>query len=334
MPRSRKNAKKKKKQGGKVERLLSGSPLFKGVRLTRLAKELKRGQVTRLNQGEVLLTPQEPNSELYILLNGVLAVQTDLQMQPVAVLRPGDCVGELSVFEGELPSAYVIAAAESSVFRVHKEIVWRLIDRSNRFAQNLLHVLGSRIRSGNEALTSTQERLMMQEISASLDPLTGIYNRRWLNNMFRRGIERARINETPVFLLMIDIDHFKDFNDKHGHLAGDQCLRAVAATLRDSLRPGDLLARFGGEEFSVLLSGTGPVGSITAAERLRQTVEKRAIRNRDGAPLPSVTISVGIAQLGPDDTLETLLDNADKGMYEAKQQGRNLVVVRDHRVTS
>ncbi|MBI2993831.1 MAG: GGDEF domain-containing protein [Gammaproteobacteria bacterium] len=322
-----------KKKVGKIDRLLSGVPLFNGVRLARLAKDLERGQVTVLKKGDVLLTPQEPNSELYILLDGVLAVQIDLQMQPIAVLRPGECVGELSVFEGELPSAYVIATADSRVYRVHKEVVWRLIDDSNRFAQNLLHVLGSRIRSGNEALTSTQERLLMQEISASLDPLTGIYNRRWLNNMFRRSIERARISQTPVFLLMIDIDHFKAYNDAHGHLAGDQCLRAVAATLRDSIRPNDLLARFGGEEFSVLLSGTGPVGSITAAERLRKAVENRSIRNRDGTPLPSVTISVGVAQLGPDESLESLIEKADKGLYEAKEQGRNQVVVREARVT-
>lgn len=309
--------------------LLSGTPLFKGVRLDRVAKELGLGRFTKLKRGEVLLTPQEPNSELYILIDGTLAVQTDLQMQPIAVLRSGECVGELSVFEGELPSAYVVATTPSRVFRVHKEVVWRFIDGSNRFAQNLLHVLGGRVRSGNEALTSSQERLTMQEISASLDPLTGIYNRRWLNNMFRRGIERAHIDETPVFLLMIDIDHFKNYNDAHGHLAGDQCLRAVAATLRDNLRPTDLLARFGGEEFSVLLNGTGPVGSITAAERLRKSVEKRPIKNRDGSPLPSVTISVGIAQLTRSDSLETLLERADRGMYEAKQQGRNQVVVKD-----
>lgn len=316
----------KKKRGDDPLKLLARMPLFNGVRLERIARNLGLGQFASLKPGDILLRPDEANSELYILINGSLAVQGDLQMQPIAVLQAGECVGEMSVFEGELPSAFVIATTPSRVFKMHKEVVWRLIDGSNRFAQNLLHVLGSRVRSGNQALASSQERLMLQEISASLDPLTGIYNRRWLNGMFRRGIERALIDKAPVFLLMIDIDHFKKYNDTHGHLAGDQCLRLVATTLRDKLRPSDLLARFGGEEFSVLLSCAGSRESMAAAERLRQAVATRQIKNRDGSPLPSVTISVGMAGLKRGDSLETLIERADKALYQAKQQGRNRVV--------
>lgn len=316
----------KKQRGDEPRKLLARMPLFKGVRLERIARNLGLGQFVSLKPGDILLRPDEPNSELYILINGCLAVQGDLQSQPLAVLQAGECVGEMSVFEGELPSAFVVATAASRVFKVHKEVVWRLIDGSNRFAQNLLHVLGTRVRTGNQALASSQERLMMQEISASLDPLTGIYNRRWLNGMFRRGIERARIDKAPAFLLMIDIDNFKKYNDTHGHLAGDQCLRMVATTLRDKLRPTDLLARFGGEEFSVLLNCTASRASMVAAERLRQSVEQREIKDRDGSPLPTVTISVGIARLKRNDSLDSLIERADVALYQAKRQGRNRVI--------
>ncbi|OGT84450.1 MAG: hypothetical protein A3H91_05630 [Gammaproteobacteria bacterium RIFCSPLOWO2_02_FULL_61_13] len=307
--------------------LLSKMLLFKGVRLESIARNLGLVHIAVLKAGDILLRPDEPNSELYILIEGTLAVQSDLDMQPLATLQAGDCVGEMSVFEGELPSAYVIATVPSRVLRVHKEVVWQLIDGSNRFARNLLHTLGTRIRFGNEALATSHERLLMQEISASLDPLTGIYNRRWLNGMFKRAIERAKIDAAPLFLFMIDIDHFKMYNDTHGHLAGDQCLRAVATTLRDNLRPSDLLARFGGEEFCILVGCDEPRESMTVAERLRQSVEQQQIKNRDGSPLPSVTVSIGLAQLRPDDSLESLLERADKALYKAKKKGRNRLMV-------
>ena len=313
--------------GALLPNLLSGMPLFKGVRLESIARNLGLVHIADVKAGDILLRPDEPNSELYILIEGALAVQSDLDLQPLATLHAGECVGEMSVFEGELPSAYVIATESSRVLRIHKEVVWQLIDGSNRFARNLLHILGTRIRSGNEALATSQERLLMQEISASMDPLTGIYNRRWLNGMFRRSIERAKIDEAPLFLFMIDIDRFKSYNDTHGHLSGDQCLRAVATTLRDNLRPSDLLARFGGEEFCILVGCDGPRESMTVAERLRQSVEQRQIKNRDGSPLPSVTVSIGLAQLLPDDSLESLLERADQALYKAKKQGRNRLVM-------
>jgi diguanylate cyclase (GGDEF)-like protein len=306
-------------------KLLPKMRLFAGVRLDGFAETRALGHFERYGTGDILLRPDEPNSEIFVLVEGTLAVQSDLQSQPIAVLQPGECVGEMSVFEGELPSAYVVATAPGRVFRLHKEVVWRLIDHSNRFARNLLHILATRIRSGNHALAVTHERLVMQEISASLDPLTGIYNRRWLNAMFRRGIERARMDGTPLYCLMIDIDHFKDYNDTHGHLAGDQCLRAVAATLRDHLRPGDLLARFGGEEFSVLLDCGSTADSLAAAERLRAAVAQRHIVNRDGTPLPSVTVSIGVACAGDGDALEHVLERADRALYQAKRRGRDRV---------
>ena len=325
----------KKAPGNDPLKLLPSMPLFEGVRLENLARRYASlGQFAHFKSGDILLRPDDANAEIYILIEGTLVVQPDLQLQAIAVLQAGDCFGEMSVFEGELPSAYVVATAPGRVFRLHKEVVWQLIDSPGRFARNLLHILGGRIRTGNDALTTSNERLVMQEISASLDPLTGIYNRRWLNGMFRRSMERAKIDGTPLFYLMIDIDYFKKYNDSHGHLAGDQCLRAVAATMRDNLRPTDLLARFGGEEFSVLLFCAAPGESMTVAERLRESVAQRQIKNRDGLPLPSVTISIGVAQFSPEDSLEALQERADKALYRAKHQGRNRVAAANPESTS
>lgn len=309
-------------------KLLAYYPLFKNVDLSAITEPLKFCRIQELKEGELLLNPAEPNTQMFILVEGLMTVHTELHMEAVATIRRGDCVGEMSLFEGELPTAYVVAIQPVKVLGIHKEIIWQLIDLDNRFAQNLLHMLLRRISSGNEALADVQEKLQVQEVSTFVDPLTGIYNRRWLNSMFTRVIERAlkSVQESEkIFLLMIDIDHFKDFNDQYGHLAGDQCLRLVASTLRDKLRPTDLLSRFGGEEFSILLTGTNVKDSKYVGERLRKAVAEKKIKDRHGKELPSVTISVGITQLKNTDSIEDLFDRADKSLYKAKESGRNCV---------
>ncbi len=309
-------------------KLMSYYPIFKNVDLSTISEPLKFCRIKELKEGELLLSPSEPNTQLFILVEGLLTVHTELHMEPVATIRRGDCFGEMSLFEGELPSAYVVAIQPVRVLGIHKEIIWQLIDGDNKFAQNMLHMLLRRISSGNEALAEVQEKLQVQEVSTFVDPLTGIYNRRWLNSMFNRVIERALKSDQEcekVFLLMIDIDHFKEFNDVYGHLSGDQCLRMAASTLRDKMRPTDLLSRYGGEEFSVLLSGASISDCRIVAERLRRAVADKKIKDRHGNELPSVTISIGIAQLKHNDSIEDLFERADKSLYHAKENGRNRI---------
>jgi len=308
--------------------LLAGFPLFRGIDIREISEPLGVSEFVELKQGDILLKPTEPNTQLFVLMKGKLSVHIEMERTPVAILKPGDCIGEMSLFEGELPSAYVLAMGKAKVLAIHKEIIWRLVDSCSPFAQNLLHLLLQRIRSGNQSLSEIQEKLQVQEISTFIDPLTGIYNRRWLNTMFKRALERR--NRSPeegsdIFLLMIDIDHFKLYNDTHGHLAGDQCLRLVASTLRDNIRPTDLLARYGGEEFTALIIGSDRDIGFAIADRLRIAVNHKEIKDRRGVVLPSVTISVGIAEFRKVGTLEDLIESADQCLYKAKQQGRNRV---------
>lgn len=308
--------------------LIAAFPLFHEIDLHEISEPLSLSEIVHLKQGDILLNPAEPNTQLFILVEGKLSVHTEMEREPVAVLKPGDCIGEMSLFEGELPSAYVLSVNNTKVLAIHKEIIWRLVDSSTTFAQNLLHLMLQRIRSGNQSLSEIQEKLQIQEISTFIDPLTGIYNRRWLNTMFKRALDRQGhgAGETPdIFLLMIDIDHFKDYNDTHGHLAGDQCLRMVASTLRDNMRPMDMLARYGGEEFSVLISSTSQHDCASIAERLRTAVSNREIKDRRGSELPSVTISIGIAGYKNDKSLEDMIERADQCLYNAKENGRNRV---------
>ena len=161
-----------------------------------------------------------------------------------------------------------------------------------------------------------------------VDALTDIANRRHFEEILESEWRRAFRAKTPITLLILDIDHFKLYNDTFGHRAGDEALTRVATVLDQGVhRTTDLMARYGGEEFAAILAATDESGGAEVAERLRAAVEHLGIKRGDD-PTKVVTISVGVAAGIPGEvsTLETLLSNADKALYEAKRRGRNRVV--------
>jgi two-component system cell cycle response regulator len=161
---------------------------------------------------------------------------------------------------------------------------------------------------------------------AAVDPLTDAYNRRFGLGRLREEYSRAVRAEGPLGVLMLDIDHFKAVNDTYGHLVGDRVLRAVAGAARRVSREGDVLVRYGGEEFLVLLPGAGRDDVVQAGERIRRAVSETTVD--DGTVRIGVTISVGAASYGDSvDTPEALVALADRALYAAKDGGRNRVAV-------
>lgn len=162
------------------------------------------------------------------------------------------------------------------------------------------------------------------------DPLTGLYNRRLLEDRLGSELAAAQRHGRAVSLLMVDIDHFKAVNDRWGHLAGDEALRMVADTLRGAIRKEDFLARFGGEEFVVIARETGLEGAHQFGERLRAAVEARRCdwhEARIGVTVSvGVTVSIGLAEFVAGRTERELFEAADRALYLAKQGGRNRVV--------
>jgi diguanylate cyclase (GGDEF)-like protein/PAS domain S-box-containing protein len=180
----------------------------------------------------------------------------------------------------------------------------------------------ARIRA-EEALQRANAQL---EQLALHDPLTGLANRRKFAERFQYDLARAVRAQSPLSLLMVDIDHFKAINDQHGHIAGDVCLKALAAILTGSVRAVDLVARYGGEEFVVLLPEMSADQSLLAAERVRSQVQAHPVWIGEGAPLLAVTVSVGAATAESAAlTQEDLLARADEAVYRAKRAGRNRV---------
>lgn len=168
----------------------------------------------------------------------------------------------------------------------------------------------------------------LQRVSR-LDGLTGVANRRALDEALAAEWLRAQRDQRPLALLLCDIDHFKSYNDCHGHPAGDHALREVAQALAAVVRrPGDLVARYGGEEFAVLLPHADEAGAIRVARAAREAVEALALRRDDVSDAPVVTVSIGVASLQPRDGMVPgdLLARADAQLYAAKAAGRNRVM--------
>ncbi len=200
-----------------------------------------------------------------------------------------------------------------------------MADRSHVFCKNLLVVLSERVRSDNEFIASSLGVLRQAERNAHTDALTGLGNRHWMHVMFEREVTRAQHTEKALCLMMIDVDNFKVFNDQYGHIAGDRVLVAVGDTLREYLRPTDLTARFGGDEFAVLLPDLTLEQARQTAERIREHISALS----PASLTPAITISVGIAALVSGEDVAALVQRADAAMYAAKERGRNRVAISE-----
>lgn len=291
--------------------------LFNQVALDNLDQLLKEFRAYDLEASEVLLSPFNRNQHLYLLISGRLRVYLgSLDNQAVSTLEVGDCAGEISFIDNEHPSAYVVAEQPSTVLRLHRESLVELFRQSPQMMQNLLELLCERVRQGNRQILDSEQ-------NANVDTLTGSFNRRWLEHVFERESTRCALNEQPLSLLMLDVDHFKAYNDKHGHLAGDYALCLVAHTLRNQLRPKDSLVRFGGEEFVIVLPELAASEARAIGERLRKSLEQITSFYSPVGVLPGVTISLGLGEMQAADSLQGLIARADAALYQAKQQGRN-----------
>ncbi len=188
---------------------------------------------------------------------------------------------------------------------------------------------GIELFSDNSARREMQKEMdRLRELSL-IDPLTELPNRRYIESHIESSLSLLLRINMPFGLLFLDIDHFKQFNDVHGHLAGDQALKTVAETFRHAIRSFDVIGRWGGEEFLGVFPNLSPADLHRTAERLRVLVKQSRVE-REGNLL-QLTISVGGVMASPEDTPDSLIQNADAAMYASKQKGRNRVTIHGHR---
>ncbi len=192
----------------------------------------------------------------------------------------------------------------------------------NRTLEQQLSASANRIARLRQSLLEVRQE-------AATDALTGIANRRAFSMRLKRAIGQARSDQgLPFSLLLLDVDHFKFFNDTYGHKAGDLVLRLLARLLTDNVKGRDTVARYGGEEFAVLLIGAECVAAASVARQITKALSGRRLVNKSsGQDVGHVTVSIGVAQFRQNDNCATLLERADTALYRAKRGGRNQVFI-------
>lgn len=307
--------------------LLEGLRLFTDVHQDDVRDLLERCTRRDLASGELLLSPGSSNEHVYIVLAGALNIHVGSPNAPaLATMESGACVGEMSIIESRDPSAFVIASEPTHVLVIHQSVLWEMVDASHSFAKNLLVVMSERLRSHNRVIADNYGELKKVERHATTDALTGLGNRHAMQAMFPREISGCADSGQPVSLVMIDVDNFKTFNDKFGHVAGDRALKAVAHILIKQFRPSDIIVRYGGDEFAVLLPGVELEAANDVAERVRRTVSGTTGDGSDSLIQIPIQISMGIAETRGGD-LDGLIRDADAALYRAKRAGRNAVSI-------
>lgn len=276
---------------------------------------------------------QEHCSELYQAHLGIEAehkmlkeASANVEAEVSRVLNVIDKAGQdsreysknLDSFSGKLETSNSLDQIRDAVTRVANE-TRSMAKQNERLAGQLAQT--------TQQLTEMRFNFDQAHKESQVDPLTEVGNRKYFDYELAFTTAEARDNGAPLTLLMIDIDHFKKFNDMHGHLVGDNVLRLVARTLVENLKGRDVIARYGGEEFVILLPQTKADDAARVANLLRESLGTKQIRKRStNETLGVVTISVGVAEYCAGEELDGFVARADAGLYKAKQTGRNKVV--------
>lgn len=298
--------------------------------LIQVAAIIDQCPVIKVKQGQIVIDAQSRLSKLYIVLRGVLGVTGSVEEEQSTDLigtryLPGECVGEISVLDEENHTATIMTLADSELLVIESDCVWRLINESNGVARNLLQLLSFRIRAANAQIRNRQKVGEFYRQMSMIDGLTGLHNRAWLNNQLPALIDNAHLTKTPLSIVMVDLDHFKRFNDQYGHVAGDDALQTAAKVINAGIRPSDFAARYGGEEMMVMLPNTNQTDALAVAERLCRKLRSTPVLTHGEKSLPHVTASFGLVTVDEERDVATIIAKADAALYRAKSAGRNQV---------
>jgi diguanylate cyclase len=237
----------------------------------------------------------------------------------------GDALGMSAAYNTSLSGATErLSKAED------REQVMKVVDslvKTTHEMRDTTKALEERLALSKTEISNLQQNLEEIRAESLTDPLTGLGNRKYFDRSLDTAVANAVSSGEPLSLLMFDVDHFKAFNDSYGHLTGDQVLRLVGMSLKQSIKGQDITARYGGEEFAVVLPNTALRQALTVADHIRRAVMSKELKKKStGEILGRVTISVGVSMLKAGDDIDSLIERADACLYAAKRAGRNRVV--------
>lgn len=305
---------------------LESIPLFKFVALECIEGILAHCTVLELPRGERFEPAGPLDKCFYVLLSGRLALHFDVkEREDPLFLEKGDIVGETFIADQSGVPFLLVADEACRIMVMEEDLIWSLAQFSHAAACNMLGILFKRRREPQpETFSGSVWEYAFQD-SGIVDPLTGFHTRSWLDGVLKRQMSRSVTCGKPVSLVMVDVDHFREFNEKHGRLSGDRALHAVAKAVRNHLRPAELVARYGGDTFAILLPDADSATARIVAERLRLRMTNTVIDMLDGRVLPPLSLSAGLAQAEPGMGAHELVEIALAALDRAQAAGGNTV---------
>jgi diguanylate cyclase (GGDEF)-like protein len=290
--------------------------------------------VREIKGGEVLFREGDEGNELFIVKRGTVASSIRLpdgSERQVALFNAGNFFGEMSIFENAPRSATCYCTEQSTLLGLHEKEFYRMIeeypDIATKIMYRMLNITTQRLRDTGEFLSDMVHWGEAARKRAITDELTGAYNRRFLDDAMMSQLELARNSGASLSLMMVDLDNFRDINEQYGHETGDRSIVEVVKVINRVLRESDILARFGGDEFVILMPDTTGETALEMAERTRLDVETKGILKGYGGRESGLTLSIGIASFPEDgDDVKRLKEAADQALYRAKESGRNRVM--------
>lgn len=291
--------------------------------------------------GQQLFRQGDEGNALYIVKSGCIASSITLEdgsEREIAVFRAGDFFGEMSIFESAPRSATCYAKEESRVLRLPATEFFSFVRESSEIAikimYRMLNITARRLENTGQFLSDMVRWGEQAGKRAITDELTGVYNRRFLEDVIEDHFHAAQHERTALSFIMVDLDRFREINEEYGNEMGDQVIREAVAIFRRNLRESDIIARYGGDEFTVLLPRTSLEEAFRLASKIRSEIaELQLLVEAGGRPEERVTTSQGLASY-PETAanLKELRSEADAALYRAKQAGKNCVMRAPRRV--
>jgi len=294
-------------------------------------------RIIHVEESEPLFRQGDEGHELFIVRTGSIRVSIALhdgREKDITQFSPGDFFGEMSIFENAPRSATCYAVEPSSLYALRGRDFYRLMEDSPSLATKIMfrmsNITTRRLRSTGEFLTDMVVWGKEARKRAITDELTGVYNRHFLDDALENQLHRAREGGGPLSVVMVDLDHFRSINDEYGHEVGDNLLLQAVQVFKKHLRDGDILARYGGDEFTIIMPRTGSEKARLIAQMVREDMERLKSLQHLGGGVNRVTTSQGIAAFPAHaKDLDALMKRADEALYMAKERGRNRVVCAD-----
>ncbi len=319
----------------KQERLENEGPFLSLLNMLEQKRPIQTIVERICQPGEIIVREHEVGNDFYIIRSGqTVVIKGGFQNPTILGFRSvGEAIGEMALLENLPRSATVIALDVVSLWSFSREAFYQFLRENPAFSINLMNMLSGRIRKSEEERMRGYAREKQQVVAletlsrqATHDPLTGLFNRRYLDQILYGEIAHAKQSNSLAGILMADVDHFKRINDQYGHKAGDLILQKLGELMRGCVRTADIVCRYGGEEFVIVMPGASEKAVSECAEDIRSRFEKLRVPFQDREICATVSLGVAIYPLHGSSVDEVFV-NADRAMYRAKQEGRNRVAV-------